>query len=234
MSRRAVFVHGKAKRIGCALAFPAFLIVMIIVPMWGMRACVANKGGHQATLAYEQGEERYLHSAFAKMQPGETVSVSTITVYTDGDNTFVQPDLLPKILDTAAGNVHLSKKKEPGFDGYFLDGKDHPYTQTNETRALSTVGQQETVFALEMTNRSGATWTVAWAYSLHGPRAVSNTELRSFWHIVNVVPGETSVGSMDLVVVALDQVAEFTGATISFDRETNILTVRPPGTQPGG
>jgi hypothetical protein len=214
------------------ILLPISVLLFIAASLFYFRGCYSDRSPIQAKVAVQAEGKTYLYSAYARAGSGETVPVGQMSLYKESSSFFIFPTDAPLLLDAMLGVVTLSEKKEPSFDGYF-SGSDDGANRANVTvRATEVLGQQETISRLTSENRQGEKLEIAWTVSTSGaPQPLTGCELRAFWREYRVVPGETSYSKTDVLVVALSDLAAFTGASFDYDAELQVLTIRP-GAEP--
>ena len=223
------------KRAGTATLTLFYIVVALVVAasLFYFRGCYSNLSPIEVKVAYQTEGKTYLYSAYARPGRSATVPVGEISLYKEASSFFIHPSSTPILLDAMLGVVSLSEKEEPSFDGYFSGSEEGIHQADVAVRATEILGEQETVLHVNSENRQGEPLEIAWAVSTsEGPLPLAGCELRPFWRAHQVVPGETSYSKNDTLVVALSDLAEFTGASVDYDAELQVLTIRPSAEPP--
>ena len=210
------------------------LVPFVVAGGIQLKSCKDDFSPDYASLFVEMNGKKYgAVSGGGPLDSGRSWPLAQVEVYKDGDQFFVSPNAsqLGLVFDAMIGNVTVSAKQEPTYDGYFVQGTELESTASKvETRATETLGVQESVDVVTIHNRDGESMDIKKVRvgNTTEQTCLTGCENRTFWSWAQSRPGKNVMAPVDVPVISVSKLAAFGhGATVTYDRELKVLLVKP-------
>lgn len=218
--------------------YRGIIVIMIVSLALGMffliRSCNSGSSPVTANILLKKNGKNYLFSALGSFivknaleKGGSPQLFDSFLVYQDDSEYFLVPSTIENLAAMASGEYEIHAFKEEVIDGYVTAKNEKSFAITTKFKTTAKLGEQDMVNTVVLKNSKGRELKIEW--TLNSKRAeyskLKNCEMHSFWIESSPAPGETVYSSTEFLVVPLKTLGTFFDRKMSFDPETNLLTI---------